>query len=183
MAKKIFEKLSSICTGAAAVSLGIVTATVIINIIGRLFNSPLKGMYEIVQYGTMTTICLALSKTGFLKKHVRVEMFSEKLPAKPRAAAEFLQMLIPAAAFVVVLCLLCFKLIPETLSTGRVTDIFRVPYYLVYVILAVGMILAALMFLYHAVLCILPLFGKGGDSGPENKTDPGVIDVETLSKF
>ena len=159
---------------AAAVTLGIVVVTVITNIIGRAFNSPLKGMYEIVQYGTMTTICLALGKTGFLRKHVRVAMLSEILPAKLKSAAEFLQMLIPAAAFGVVLYLLCSKLIPETLAGGRVTDIFRFPYYIVYVILALGMLLAALMFLYSAVSSVLPLFGKDLDTNTAGKAETDI---------
>ena len=183
MVKKIFEKLSLICVWVAAVTLCFVTASVLVNIIGRLFNNPLRGMYEIVQYGTMTTICLALCRTGFLKKHVRVEMFTDMLPAKLKSAAGFFQMLIPAAAFIVVLWLLCSRLIPETIASGRVTDIFRFPYYIVYIILAIGMILSALMFLYHAVVSAIHLFGKGIDNEPKKDSKAFVIDAETLNKF
>ncbi|MCL1829281.1 MAG: TRAP transporter small permease [Oscillospiraceae bacterium] len=175
MLNRFFDKLSLICVRAASVILCIVAATVIVNIIGRLFNRPVKGTYEIVQYGILTTMCLAICRTGFVKKHVRVEMISDLLPAKPRAVAECLQMLVSVAAFGVVLILLCTKLIPEMLASGRLTDIFRFPYYIVYIILAVGMFLAALTFLYQAILSVSLLFAKGRGNDPKNKIDADVL--------
>lgn len=176
MAKKLLERLSNICMGAAAGILGIITVVILANIIGRIFNKPVSGTYEVVTYGIMTTVCLALSGTGFLKNHVSVDLISIILPTRPRAALELFQMLVSAATFVVVLILLLFKLIPETIATNRLTDIFRIPYYLIYVTLAIGMFLSALMFLYHAVLSALPLFGKGNDKQPQNQAGADGID-------
>ena len=169
MVTKFLDKLSSICTIAAGGVLGIVTFTALANIIGRLFNSPVRGTYEIVTYGVMTSICLALGSTGFQKKHVSVDMIQVILPTKPRAVLESFQMLISAATFVIALYLLCFRMIPDTIASGRLTDIFRFPFFIVYIILAVGIFLATLMFFYHAVISFLPFFAKYRGEGTKDE--------------
>lgn len=176
MVKKLFEKLSTICTGAAAVILGIVTVTILANIIGRIFNNPVSGTYEIVTYGIMTTVCLALSRTGFFNKHVSVDIIQIILPKRPRAALVFFQMLVSAAVFFAVLLLLWFKLIPEVIASNRLTDIFRIPYYLVYVTLSIGMLLSAIMFLYHTALSALCFLGKCSDKVTQDSTEDQVMD-------
>lgn len=160
MVEKILNRLSFICTWIASIILCLVTIMVIANVIGRILGKPLNGTMEVVQYGMLTAMCLVLCRTGFLKKHVHVTMFVDMMPTVPRAVIEFLQMFIAAATFGLII-ILCFKFVPETIASGRKSDIFRFPFFLVYIVLAVGMFFASITFLYHAIVALLPIFGKG----------------------
>ena len=159
MAAKILDKLSLWCTRIASVIIGIVCLIVVASIIGRIFNKPIKGTVEIVSYGVLIAMCLSLSRTGFLGKHVHVTMFVDMMPKAVKAIIEFFQMIIAAVVFGIVIYL-CVHYIPDTMASGLKTDVYRIPQVFVYVFLIFGMFLSCVTFIFHGIVRLMPLFKK-----------------------
>jgi len=160
MVKYLLEKFSSALIKISSIILCIVAAVMVINIILRsAFNSPLSGTMEIVQYGMMICMALALSRTGFKDRHIRVSVLVDALPQKAKAVLLSLTMLISAVVFGS-LIFSYLSSIPGAIASGFVTDIYRLPYYFVYIMMAIGMTLATIMFFYHAVASLAPFINK-----------------------
>lgn len=158
--KKVLDKLSSGLIKFSSVVLIIVAIVMVVNILLRaILKQPIAGTMEIVQYGMLICIVLALSRTGFEGRHIRVTVFLDRFPVKVRAGFQLLEMLVSAVVFGW-LAIYYIGFIPEALVSGLVTDIYRLPYYFVYIIVALGMIFAAAMFLYHAIVSLKPFFKK-----------------------
>jgi TRAP-type C4-dicarboxylate transport system permease small subunit len=91
MLKKIealFVKLAQIMNSIAAVGLFIIMVVVVLNILMRMFfNRPFMGTYEIVQYGLLLVVSLALADNELADGNVVVSFFLEKM--KPKTANIF----------------------------------------------------------------------------------------------
>jgi TRAP-type C4-dicarboxylate transport system permease small subunit len=91
MPKKIevlFVKLAQIMNSIAAVGLFTIMVVVVLNILMRIFfNRPFMGTYEIVQYGLLLTVSLALADNELADGNVMVSFFLEKM--KPKTANIF----------------------------------------------------------------------------------------------
>jgi TRAP-type C4-dicarboxylate transport system permease small subunit len=91
MPKKIealFVKLAQIMNSIAAAGLFTIMVMVVLNILMRiLFNRPFMGTYEIVQYGLLLTVSLALADNELADGNVMVSFFLEKM--RPKTANIF----------------------------------------------------------------------------------------------
>jgi TRAP-type C4-dicarboxylate transport system permease small subunit len=91
MLKKIeslFVKLAWLMNSIAAAGLFTIMAVVVLNILMRvLFNRPFMGTYEIVQYGLLLAVSLALADNELADGNVMVSYFLEKM--KPKTANIF----------------------------------------------------------------------------------------------
>jgi TRAP-type C4-dicarboxylate transport system permease small subunit len=91
MLKKIealFVKLARLMNSIAALGLFTIMVVVVLNILMRvLFNRPFMGTYEIVQYGLLLAVSLALADNELSDGNVMVSFFLEKM--KPRTANVF----------------------------------------------------------------------------------------------
>ncbi|MDR0851703.1 MAG: TRAP transporter small permease [Clostridiales Family XIII bacterium] len=172
MINKFLDKASIVLLRVSSVLIWIIMAVMVINILGRaIFNLPLKGTTEIVTYGIMLAIILALGRTGFLQKHVAVTIVQDMLPPKARAILKFFTGIVSMGVFLY-LTYFYFSSISSINAAGRVTEVFRFPYAIIYLIIGVGMLLATLLFLYHACVSLRPLFGKTeGDGKPKIESD------------
>lgn len=161
--KKKLDRMTTFLINISSVILILIAAVMVINIILRsTINYSIGGTMEIVQYGMLICIVLALSRTGFLNRHIAVTVLVDTFPKKLKAAFQAVTFLISAFAFG---CLVYFaaKAIPTTYTDGLLTDIYRLPYYLVYVVLALGMLSATLMFIYQIYNSLEPFFKKNKD--------------------
>jgi hypothetical protein len=74
--KKALDKLSSGLLRFSSVVFFLVAVVMVVNILLRaILNTPIGGTIEIVQYGMLICIVLALSRTGFEGRHIRVTFF------------------------------------------------------------------------------------------------------------
>jgi TRAP-type C4-dicarboxylate transport system permease small subunit len=91
MPKKIetlFVKLVQVMNSIAAVGLFAIMVVVVLNILMRIFfNRPFMGTYEIVQYGLLLVVTLALADNELADGNVMVLFFLEKM--KPKTANIF----------------------------------------------------------------------------------------------
>ncbi len=98
--KKVLDKLSSGLIKFSSVVLIIVAIVMVVNILLRaILKQPIAGRMEIVQYGMLICIVLALSRTGFEGRHIRVTVFLDRFPVKVRAGFQFVEMLVSAVVF------------------------------------------------------------------------------------
>lgn len=158
--KKIIDISTNVLSYASCAIIVIVVVAALINVIGRaFFNSSLKGTAEIVQYGTMLSVALAISRTGFLHRHVIVNIFSRKFP---RVAQKVISVITYIAATVIFggIAQLYFGRVLYYIEKVRLTDTLKVHYSVLNFILMIGFGLAALEFLYEAVISVIALKSK-----------------------
>ncbi len=143
----------------------IVVGLVVANIILRtLFNSPIKGTVEYVQYLVLFIAVMVIGRTCFQDKHIYVTILTEKIPYKARMIIYAVGRFLCAA----VLCLMSYQMyknIPENMK--RVTETIKLPYYLVFVVMGIGMALAALSFVLQGSFYLEDLSKKKKEEGKE----------------
>ena len=76
----IFERIEAVFCTIGAVALALMAVVLGCGIFSRyLFNSPLPGVYDIVQLLLVWVVFLSLSYTQREKRHIRVEIILSKL--------------------------------------------------------------------------------------------------------
>ena len=155
---KVFDMVTTVFIRISSVILIALVVLMIVNVIGRkLFNSPISGTIELVQYGILICIGLAISRTGFEDRQLSVTMIQELLPAKGRAVLKCFCSCVAGLLFGS-LIINYIRVIPKALQSGRVSDVMHIPYYLIYYLLIVAMFLVAVTFFYQAVLVVYKAF-------------------------
>lgn len=155
---KVFDMITMVFVRISSVILIALVVIMIVNVIGRkLFNSPISGTIELVQYGILICIGLAISRTGFEDRQLSVTMIQELLPAKGRAILKSICSCVAGVLFGS-LIFNYIRVIPKALQSGRVSDVLHIPYYLIYYLLIVAMFLVSITFFYQAVLVVYKAF-------------------------
>lgn len=135
----------AVVAGAGIVTMMLVTC---LDVILRIFRSPLIGAYDIVKIAGTITIAAALPYTTAVKGHVAIEYFFLKLPPKSRMAVNSLTHLLSMILFT---CL-TWQSINYGMSlkqNGQVTSTLQLPVYWVLYILAFSCAVVVLVISYH----------------------------------
>jgi len=172
--RKILDKVTMFFVRISGVALAIVALLVIVSVIKRaIFGAPIKGMVELVQYGVMFAIVMALSRTTLNGAHTRVTMFTQSLPDKGQKVLDFIIKLLSLAMF----CLLCYRLVLEmngAAASRQVTEIFKIPFRVIYGILAFGVALNVIVVIFQSICSFMNIF-KGpappASSGADERTE------------
>lgn len=173
MINKILDKGSRVITTVASALLIIIAVIVLANILMRaIFNRPLAGTVEVVQYGMMTCAALILCRTGFQQRHVAVTLLVDALPKRAGSVLKMITSLISFVVFAYI-SVSDFLEAPKMAATGRVSDVLKLPTHYLYTIMAVGFLFAAIVFLYwtviHAIGIVRPEAGE--EPEPEDTQD------------
>ncbi len=82
-------------------SLGLVVevAVILVDVIGRLFNSPLKGAQDLSEMTMAIVVFGGMATADRLRAHVAVDIFEQQFPEWLNKSADFLSALIGAAIF------------------------------------------------------------------------------------
>ena len=86
--------LNIIGVGAMALVMCFIVVDVLMR---KLFNRPILGSYEIVEYGMVVIVFLALAYTQMTKGHISVELIAERFPLRAQAVLEIIVNLIATA--------------------------------------------------------------------------------------
>ena len=149
MLHKIKDKITMMVTYICAVFLVIVVLGIAANIILRtFFNAPISGTIEFVQYAVMFVAVMILCRTCFEDKHIYVPVITDMLPYGLRMVIYALGRFLSAAAFAV-MTYEFYNDIPGAMI--RVTDILKLPYYIVLIVMFVGMLLATVGFILQGI--------------------------------
>ena len=161
--KNVVDVITMVFTRISSVVLLLLIVLMAVNVIGRrLFNAPISGTIELVEYGMLVCIALAISRTGFEGRQLSVTMIQKYLPPKPRA---ILKCICNAVAGVLFGSLIFefINVLPKAISSGRVSDVMHIPYYLVYCLLVVAMFMVSITFFYQSFMSIYVGFFKKED--------------------
>jgi TRAP-type C4-dicarboxylate transport system permease small subunit len=153
--KKCFEKPSVFFEYISCALLILVCIAAFLNVLARvIFSKPIYGTLEIVQYGVLVAMCLALPASTFYGSHARVEFVTEKLPFIGKKILRVLTDVVGIAMF----CFILINMIDPMLSIlgrGRTTDVFHVPYYLVHLSIMIGIVLMLLVLIFQLIQNLL----------------------------
>ena len=147
---KIIDKVSNFLCQISTVIIWALVVVVAVNVVGRkLFNFTVPGTIEIVQYGTLTMMSLAMARTTFTGGHVSVSVITGVLPKAVRCVIEFLALMLSAGLLLAALYI-CVQYIPQTMASQQTTEFHRIPFYLIYSVMAFGLATAAITFIFNA---------------------------------
>lgn len=134
----ILSNLDIIIGGIALVVLVAITFAGVIA--RRFFNSPFSWLEELQVFCTLWLVYIASGAVFRTIDHISIEIIVDSLNDKIKWVVEFL-------IYLVVMATLAFTLYRSTLlvqqlfATSRLTNILKIPYYLVYIPLPIGCVL------------------------------------------
>lgn len=130
---------------------------VVVNVVGRrLFNFTIGGIIELVQYGMVAVMCLVMYRTTYAGGHVTVSVITDKLPKGVSKGIAVFALLFAFALVGLASCV-CFKYVPINKASGLTTDYYKIPYWLVYLAVGIGLGLSALTFVFNAAAVLCPV--------------------------
>ena len=135
---------------AVIAGVGIITTMLVtcLDVVLRIFRSPLIGAYDIVKIAGTITIAAAMPYTTAVNGHVSIEYFSLKLPPKSRVVVNSLVRTLGIALF----AFLAWQSINYGTSlekSGQVTSTLQLPVYWVPYVLAFSCAVVVLVILYN----------------------------------
>lgn len=176
--ERVLRSISAFMNMIAGAGIFVVMVVVVLNIILRLlFNSPIDGTYEIVQYGILLAISLALADNELADGNVMVSFLLEKM--KPRVANIFLiAMNIIALITMGFITFNQFRMVATKYANRAATSILHIPHWILVLILALGFLTLVLALLLKLItLCqrhkSLPDHTLTPDEIAEQSSNPG----------
>ncbi len=166
---RIVDKTSMILCRIASVIFFIIVILVAVNIVGRkLFNFTITGIIEIVQYGVLLVMVLSMARTTLTGGHVTVTIITGKLPKIPKRVIDVFALVL-SAALVAIAAWVCIRYIPQTYASGLTTERYRIPIYLVYTVMSIGLIATTFTFFLNIIRLFIPDAGiaASGDDADE----------------
>ncbi|PLX40081.1 MAG: hypothetical protein C0608_10015 [Deltaproteobacteria bacterium] len=158
-----FERVEAIFCTLGAIALALMAAVLGCGIFSRyLFNSPLPGVYDVVQLLLVWVVFLSLSYTQREKRHIRVEIILRKMSER---ANHMMDALATALGF-----FLCGFMAWQSLEAAWSSTVnmeywpglLRVPIYPSKIALALGVVLLGLRFGIDTIRSLI-LFKRIGD--------------------
>ncbi len=157
---RLIEKITKVFSYISAVIFAIIVVLVLSNIIGRtVFNSPIKGTVEVVQYGVMFCAGIVMCRSGLEERHISVTFLIDKYPKRIRAILIAFGKLLGTVVFGILGVIYITK-ISEAAQAGKLTDTFRLPFEYIYAIMAICFVTSALIFLYQFIVVLLAVGKK-----------------------
>ena len=167
-AENIVDTITMIMMRVSSVILILLVILTVVNVVGRkLFNSPISGTVELIEYGMLTCIALAISRTGFEGRHLSITLLHEMMPKKAAAVLACICQIIAGLLFLL-LSGSYIKELPNAVTNGRVSDVLRMPYSWVAFLLVFAMVIVTITFFYRAFLAIYTGFFKR-EAGDQEK--------------
>ncbi len=126
---------SSVLGAVAAIALAFLMLLTVADVVLRILGHPIVGTYELVAVSGAVAIGLSLPITSWVRGHIYVDSFVERLPRVPRAILAIATRLLVLGLFLLIGWNL-LKYAMSLRSAGEVTPTLRVPFYPV--VIAVG---------------------------------------------
>jgi TRAP-type C4-dicarboxylate transport system permease small subunit len=143
------DKVTLYLSYIGAVALSFVALFVFANVVLRtVFNHPLIQTYEVIQFGTLLAISLVLPRTTLLKSHVKVTFIEDLMSKGPKRVLQTIMNLVCAGVFLY-LSINFVELAQKAISNAYVTDIMKIPYAYVYMVMSVSVGVSGLIFILN----------------------------------
>ena len=132
------------------------------NIGGRyLFKAPIKFTYELTSLFMVLMICLGWPRTTEVSGHVSVDILTSRLPPSVRHVLGLITLLMGLASFIAMTWSSVLTAI-QFGQMGSCTDLLRIPYRPVSLLMALGSFLVSIILLFQFVHAMDKL-KKGGN--------------------
>ncbi|MCF0140841.1 MAG: TRAP transporter small permease [Mogibacterium sp.] len=129
-------------------------------VLRRIFQMPITGAIEAVQYGMLFAVCIAIGKTTFEKGHIVVELIVDSLPPKPRKVLQIITGIVGIAIFAFFVVIVG-GMIGKVKMSGQVSSVLGIPQYIVYIALIFGMVMVIIsLVILFIELVMTPAKGK-----------------------
>jgi TRAP-type C4-dicarboxylate transport system permease small subunit len=149
-----------IALGASFLVIGMFLNTA--NIGGRyLFRAPIRSTYELTGLFMVLMICLGWPRTTEVKGHVSVDILTSRLPRSIRRGLELITLLLGLFSFI----LMTWSSILTAIQFGQMgscTDLLRIPYGPVSLLMALGALLVSIILLFQFIHAVDKMV-KGGN--------------------
>jgi TRAP-type C4-dicarboxylate transport system permease small subunit len=125
--KRVVEPTANWAAAIGAVTLGVMVVMLIISVILRkVFNAPMKGIFEMTEFGMVLITFLCMSAQYFKPDAMVMETFVEMLPKKMQVIINSSMFLLDAA----ILAILSWQLFAygaKVQRMGQVSKILEIP--------------------------------------------------------
>jgi TRAP-type C4-dicarboxylate transport system permease small subunit len=82
--QQFFSKVMKVLVGIGVVSLVAVMLVFVGNIISRTFGKPILGTYEVIKFGMVPVITVAIGYTALMRGHIMIEVLVERFQKRTR---------------------------------------------------------------------------------------------------
>jgi TRAP-type C4-dicarboxylate transport system permease small subunit len=147
---KGIKGISRFMNAIAAIGLTFIMLLTTLDVILRLFKSPIVGTYELVAFTGGIIIGFAVPMTSWMRAHVYVDFLVQKLPKNRRDIANIFTRVMVIAFFGVVAVNL-FKHGYYLYSTHEVTPTLQLPFYPVVFGIGIAFVLQCLVMIADIV--------------------------------
>lgn len=155
----------------------VVILVLIANILGRkVFNYPIKGATELIQYGIMLSVGLVVARTGFEGRHIFVPLLIDKFGRVGRQVFIIFGAICGTCTFAVLGYLFLSEIPTFITGASRTTEAWLIPYYAIYAIMGIGFVIATLEYLFEVGYNIALLIQKSvpaADTSASSETNNG----------
>lgn len=159
--KKAVDKTTNFLMIIGCVIFGVVILVLIANILGRkIFNYPIKGATELIQYGIMLSVGLVVARTGFEGRHIFVPIIIDKFGRVGRQIFIIFGAICGTCTFAVLGYLFLSEIPTFLTGASRTTEAWLIPYYVIYAIMGIGFVIATLEYLFEVGYNIALIFRK-----------------------
>jgi TRAP-type C4-dicarboxylate transport system permease small subunit len=148
---------SSVLSAIAGVALAFLLLLTVADVVLRVLGRPIVGTYELVAVSGAVAIGLSLPITSWVRGHIYVDSFVERLPRVPRVVLSIATRLLVLGLFF----LIGWNLIKYALAlraAGEVTPTLRVPFYPVVIGVGVSCLVECMVMIADIVKGL-----RGGD--------------------
>jgi len=149
----LFERiLGKVASPMAVIAIGcflIIMVIVTLNVITRVFNVPIPGVYELTALIMMGGGALALAYAALHRSNVEIEMVKERLPKKAQKVLKIFSWILSTLLWAVV----CWQSIRILVQKGfsEHTEVIRAPYGPSRIIYTLGLAFLAIICAYNIV--------------------------------
>jgi TRAP-type C4-dicarboxylate transport system permease small subunit len=119
---------SSALGAIASAALALLMLLTVADVVLRIFGRPIVGTYELVAVSGAVAIGLSLPITSWVRGHIYVDSFVERLPRSARVVLTIATRLLVLGLFFLIAWNL-FKYAVSLRAAGEVTPTLRVPFY------------------------------------------------------
>ncbi|MCL6476928.1 MAG: TRAP transporter small permease [Peptococcaceae bacterium] len=118
-----------------------------------LFNKPILGLYELVEFMMVVTVFFGFSYTQIEKGHISVEMFVRKAPERVRTVIEAINHFVGMVLFLMI-CWGGLQQVKNVYLKGDVSAALSIPVWPFVIAVVIGSTLMSLVLLKDVLSCL-----------------------------
>lgn len=162
----VVSKLFTVLTWFTIIATVFILLNTTANVITRaFFNYAIFGSVQLSTIMLSLVVMCAMPVVTMYNTHIKVDLVAEKLPQKVQNALSGINLLV-CGAIMLVSAWYTFEKAAKAYSLGTCTDALSIPYWPVYVLIAVMFVISALCAIYNFIRYI----SLGSVIGPETFT-------------